>query len=92
VVGGADGRVTVWDGHTGEPLGAIALAPPGVRTHPTFLPDGHTVLIVSSDGATYTWDARPAEWIAQACRIVGRDLTPAERSQAAGGHMPAHAC
>ncbi|BCY07182.1 hypothetical protein L3i22_022700 [Actinoplanes sp. L3-i22] len=92
VVGGTDGRVTVWDGRTGEPLGAIAPAPPGVRTYPTFLPDGHTVLIVSSDGATHTWDARPAEWIAEACRIVGRDLTPAERAQAAGDQMPAHAC
>lgn len=92
VVGGRDGRVTVWDGHTGEPLGVITPAPPGVRTYPAFLPDGHTVMIVSSDGAVHTWDARPHEWIAHACRIVSRDLTPAERSHAAGDHIPVPAC
>jgi hypothetical protein len=49
-----------------------------VRTYPAFLPDGHTVLIVSSDGAVHTWDARPGEWIAQACRIAGHALPPVE--------------
>ncbi|MGK5685482.1 nSTAND1 domain-containing NTPase [Actinoplanes sp. URMC 104] len=92
VVGGADGRVTVWDGRTGEPLGGIAAARPGVRTHPAFLPDGHTVVIVSSDGAVHTWDARPRAWIAHACRIAGRDLTPEERTRVAGDHLPASPC
>jgi hypothetical protein len=49
-------------------------------------------MIVSSDGAVHTWDARPPEWIAHACRIVGRDLTPVERSQAAGDHVTVPAC
>ena len=84
--------MTVWDGHTGEPLGGIAAARPGVRTHPAFLPDGHTVVIVSSDGAVHTWDARPRAWIAHACRIAGRDLTPEERTRVAGDHLPASPC
>lgn len=70
VVGGSDGRVTVWDGRTGEPLGALAPAAPGVRTYPVFRPDGHTVMVVSTDGAVHTWDARPSEWVARACRIA----------------------
>jgi len=89
VVGGADGRVTVWDGRTGEPLGDIAPAAPGVRTHPAFRPDGHTVTIVSTDGAVHTWDARPEEWVAAACRIAGRELTPAEVAPAV---IPASVC
>ena len=89
VVGGADGRVTVWDGRTGEPLGDIAPAAPGVRTHPAFRPDGHTVKIVSTDGAVHTWDARPEEWVAAACRIAGRELTPAEVAPAV---IPASVC
>lgn len=92
VAGGPDGRVSVWDGRTGEPLGVVAPATAGVRTYPVFLPDGHTVLVVTSEGAVHTWDTRPAEWIAYACRVAGRDLTAAERTEAAGEHPPASAC
>ncbi|MCY1145561.1 BTAD domain-containing putative transcriptional regulator [Actinoplanes sp. Pm04-4] len=74
VVGGADGRVSVWDGRTGEPLGAVTPARTGVRTYPAFRADGHTVTIVSTDGAVHTWDARPGEWVAHACRIAGPDF------------------
>jgi WD40 repeat protein/DNA-binding SARP family transcriptional activator len=92
VAGGPDGQVSVWDGRTGELLGVITPAAPGVHTYPAFQPDGHTVVIASSDGTVHIWDTRPAEWIAYACRVAGRDLTAAERTEAAGEHAPAAAC
>jgi hypothetical protein len=92
VAGGPDGRVTIWDGHTGELLGAVAPATADVRTYPAFLPDGHTVVIVASDGTVHTWDSRPDRWVAFTCRIVRRDLSPAERTLALGDRMVPRAC
>ena len=84
VSGGRDGRITAWDGHTGELLGAITTAPPSVATYPAFLPDGHTVAIVASNGTSHTWDTHLHHWITYACQIVGRDLTGDEWAQAVG--------
>ena len=49
---------------------------------PTFLADGHTVLIASSAGGVYTLDTRLEHWIEVACAIAGRNLTEDEWSDA----------
>ena len=43
-----------------------------------FLPDAHTVIVATRDGAVYTWDTRVEYWIEFACRVAGRNLTDAE--------------
>jgi hypothetical protein len=40
-------------------------------------PDGAELALHSPDGVLL-WDLRPGSWEAAACRIAGRDLTPAE--------------
>ena len=51
---------------------------------PTFLDDGHTVLVTTATGgdAVYTLDTRPEHWIQHACAIAGRNLTLDEWSDA----------
>ena len=77
VSAGLDGRVTLWDGHTGAALGTI-VASQNVATGARFAPDGHTVVIASTDGTVARWDTRVEQWIATACTIAGRSLTPTE--------------
>lgn len=92
ISGGHDGRITIWDGHTGEPVGAVAVVPSSVATYPAFLPDGHTTVVVASDGSVHTWNTSPPEWATFACRVAGRDLTPAERTRALGARAAPRAC
>ena len=77
VSGGLDGRVTLWDGHTGAALGTI-VASHNVATGAGFAPDGHTVVIASTDGTVARWDTDVEQWIATSCKIAGRSLTPTE--------------
>jgi WD40 repeat protein len=67
------GRVAVWDGHTGAIIGAVG-APSG---DVGFTDDG-TVVVAGADGTVRTWDPRPSAWVAAACQMAGRDLTEAE--------------
>ena len=77
VSGGLDGRVTLWDGHTGAALGTVVASPnvaTGAGSRPTDTPS-------SSPPPTAPWpDGTPTveQWIATSCRIAGRSLTPAE--------------
>ena len=69
------GRVSLWDGHTGAVLGSLD-SPDTVSAG--FGQDSWTVLRATGGGATSLWDARPETALTAACRIVGRELTPAE--------------
>ena len=84
VTGGYDGRVGLWNARTGEMLGSMLPGARGTGTRPTFLPDGHAVLISAEDGTVSRWDARPARWLAFACAVAGRDLSPDEWRRALG--------
>ena len=81
---GADGRVILWDGRTGEPLVEVPLGKPGSTTIATFLPDGHTLIVATTDYEVFTIDTRLETWIDRACAIAGRDLTTTEWEQAFG--------
>ena len=59
---------------------------------PTFLADGHTVLIAAFGGAVYTMDTRPEHWVEVACAIAGRNLTEAEWSDAFGDRPYRETC
>ncbi len=77
--GGLDNEIVIWDARAGAPLTtAHPGRPADGEMYPTFLADGHTVLIASSGGAVYTMDTRPDQWIEFACAIAGRNLTEDE--------------
>ena len=50
----------------------------------TFLPDGHTLIVATTDYEVFTFDTRLETWIDRACAIAGRDLTTTEWEQAFG--------
>ena len=66
-------RVGVWDGRTGEFIGAAS----GASGALAFSDDG-LIMIADSWGFVRTWDPRPSAWVEAACRMAGRDLTEAE--------------
>jgi WD40 repeat protein/DNA-binding SARP family transcriptional activator len=79
VTGGADSAVVLWDASTTTRLFTLPGPPEEGGRGPTFLPDGHTVLIPSlNSGIVYTWDTRLEHWIEAACAIAGRNFTEAE--------------
>ncbi|HEU4911211.1 MAG TPA: BTAD domain-containing putative transcriptional regulator [Actinomycetes bacterium] len=84
VSGGADGRAILWDGRTGDRLGTVEPSRSEGPLTATFLPDSHTVLLTTADGAIYQWDSDPRSWLEAACRIAGRNLTTAEWRESFG--------
>ena len=93
VTGADDGAIVLWDAASGAPLNRVLPGRPsdGWMT-PTFLADGHTVLIASFGGAVYTMDTRPEHWVEVACAIAGRNLTEAEWSDAFGDRPYRETC
>ena len=63
---------------------AVPLGRPDSSTTATFLPDGHTVLVATTDNEVFTLDTRLEKWVERACPIAGRDLTTDEWRQAFG--------
>ena len=82
----------LWDGRTGAPLATVLSARPGVMPDPRFLPDGHTVLISSVDGAVSTWDTSTERAIEFACQVAGRNLTKDEWRDAFGSRSYRETC
>ena len=78
------GRVSLWDGMTGELLGTVQVADGGAP--PVFL-DDQALLLTPPDGSTYVWDTSPTYALDTACRIVGRGLSR-EEWRAAFGDLP----
>jgi WD40 repeat protein len=74
VTGGTDGRVGLWDGVTGSPVGLMEVGAGGEQADVHF--EDHEVVIDA--GATYRFDTGVAAWIAHACAVVGRSLTAEE--------------
>jgi len=89
---GLDGRVVLWDGLTGERLAAVQPLGPEFETGVTFLPDGHTAHIATSNGQMFSWDTDPVAWVAYACRVAGRNLDAAEWRDAFGSEPYRRTC
>ncbi|MGW1344226.1 WD40 repeat domain-containing protein [Kribbella sp. NPDC002412] len=87
VSGAEDGTVSLWDARTLELLGTVSIADgvhPPVAAIPTFVDGNDVVRIASHDGQIYHWDTRLTNAITRACTMAGRNLTPAEWTQAFG--------
>jgi WD40 repeat protein len=70
----SDGKKAgVWNGRTGEFIGAVA-APDGAVG---FL-NPSTLVLAGADGSVRTWDLRAETWTAKACQMAGRGLTKGE--------------
>ncbi|MGY4771215.1 nSTAND1 domain-containing NTPase [Kribbella sp. CWNU-51] len=84
VSGAADGTVSLWDAHTLDLLGTIAISTgtEPVAVSPTFAESNDIVTIAAYDGQTYRWDTRLDHAIATACTMAGRNLTRDEWTQA----------
>jgi WD40 repeat protein len=68
-----DTKVAVWNGRTGEFIGAMTAPDSAVG----FL-DPSTLVIAGADGSVRTWDLRVETWLAKACQMAGRGLTQEE--------------
>lgn len=71
----AAGRVGVWDGRTGDFVGAVEVESPGSTA---FTSDGSAVVIARDGGAVHTWSLDAHAWTEAACRMAGRQLTGRE--------------
>jgi hypothetical protein len=87
-----DGRVILWDGRTGEPLLTVPVGKPDSSVLATFLPDGHTLSIATTDFEVFTLDTELEHWVERACAIAGRDLTADEWGQAFGDRPHHETC
>ena len=78
---GADesGNVLLWDVQTGTILGNPLPGPgPDDWVAASFTPDGHRLVVISMTGSGWIWDVDRSDWLARACEIAGRSLTPQE--------------
>jgi hypothetical protein len=72
----------VWPGHgplltLGEPLRVLG----NLGAVAAFSRNGTSILALDVTGRLTTWDATPGQWLARACKIIGRrDFTPEERT------------
>ena len=74
---GGDGAVRLWHRPTGRPVGPPLAGHTTLAMAMTYSPDDR-LITGGFDQQLIAWDLRPDSWVAQACRIVGRDLTEAE--------------
>jgi WD40 repeat protein len=76
VISDASGQVHLWDATTGTPLARLAPRP-GFGARAGFA-DEHTVVVATNDGGVYRWDTSLEAAIDAACKVAGRNMTPAE--------------
>ncbi|MFD7075598.1 BTAD domain-containing putative transcriptional regulator [Nocardioides sp. NPDC059952] len=75
-----DGRVSLWDATTLDPLGTVRPPHEGdpVPADAQFIGDSHDVAIASNDGTVHRWETGIDRAVEFACRMAGRDLTEQE--------------
>ena len=70
------------------PIEKLDLGPYNIQ----YLPDGHSMMISSSDGSVSLWDTTTTHSIDVACRIAGRNLTQDEWRDALGARPYRETC
>jgi WD40 repeat protein len=73
---GSDGSVILWDVESRRSLGKLP-GPVG-QISGRFTPDGSRLFVLNESGEAQRWEVSPDVWSRQACRVAGRELTPAE--------------
>jgi WD40 repeat protein len=73
----ADGQLRLWDLASGRLVGSPLPGSSAGGWGDAF-PDGKRAIAVFYDGTGVVWDLDPAAWKTAACRVVRRNLTPAE--------------
>lgn len=76
------GQVQLWDPDTGTQVARIEPGRPGFSASAVFHPDGHTVVVATSDGGVYLWDTSVEAAIAAACAETGRNMNLTEWREA----------
>ena len=72
-----DGALRLWDRASRRPIGPPMSAHRDLTPTITYLADG-SMLTGGFDADIIAWDLKPADWVARACQLAGRDLTQAE--------------
>jgi len=75
------GRISLWDGHTGQYQASLPLPPLSAAVSIAYRPDSSGLVIAAADGRTWTADTRTSTWTERACRRAGRNLTEQEWKQ-----------
>jgi WD40 repeat protein/DNA-binding SARP family transcriptional activator len=78
LTGGVAGTLQLWDLGTRKPIGSLQTVEPNGYIAAAFAPDGKRVFAVSDGRFGLDWDVSPEDWKQHACRVAGRELTPAE--------------
>jgi hypothetical protein len=68
--------VILWDVESRRSLGKLP-GPVG-QISGRFTPDGSRLFVLNESGEAQRWEVSPDVWSRQACRVAGRELTPAE--------------
>lgn len=76
--GDAAGHIQLWDVATRQAIGGPLLYSASSIEALEFTPDGKTLVSGDADGEVVAWIAGLDAWQIRACRMVGRDVTPAE--------------
>ena len=72
-----DGSLRLWHRRSGRLVGP-ALHGHRAQAFGIAWTNSGRLVTGSPDGSVITWDTEPRRWLRAACRIAGRDLTPAE--------------
>jgi WD40 repeat protein len=88
---GTDGKVALWNGETGAPLGSVLVGRPDVGLDLQYL-SGGSMLIASGDGSISRWNTTTAHSTDVACQIAGRNLTHDEWRDALGSRPYHETC
>ncbi|MBB5874314.1 WD40 repeat protein [Allocatelliglobosispora scoriae] len=87
----SDGQTLIWSTASGEVVQQpLSGQTGGVYDLVTTEPGDGTVLVGADDNGVVFWQLDPRSWIAEACRVVGRDLTAAEWDEHIGPGLPYH--
>jgi WD40 repeat protein/DNA-binding SARP family transcriptional activator len=82
VTAAGDGTVKLWDVKTQKPIGSPIELAQNTFASAALSPDGSRLFAVSTRGKGISFDTSPDAWKRHACRVAGRELTPAEWADA----------